>query len=194
MGKVTTFVNISVNGFFEGVAHDISWHNVDEEFNLFAIQMLRETGVIFFGRRTYQLFENFWPLVPKDSMASQSNLEIANLINNVDKIVLSKTLTKVEERENWKNVRLFHEVQPDIIEDLKHQYVGNLDIGGNNLLITFVRLGLINEIRVMINPVMITEGNFFLQGIQEKVRLKLLETRTFKSGNVLLCYEPLKEI
>ena len=194
MGKVTTFVNISVNGFFEGAAHDISWHNVDEEFNLFAIQMLRETGVIFFGRSTYQLFENFWPLVPKDPMASQSNLEIANLINNVDKIVFSKTLTKVEEGENWKNVKLFHEVLPDTIEDLKQQYVRNLDVGGNNLLINFVRLGLINEIRVMINPVMITEGKFFLQGIHEKVRLKLLETRTFKSGNVLLCYEPLKEI
>jgi dihydrofolate reductase len=194
MGRVTTFVNISVNGFFEGAAHDISWHNVDEEFNLFAIQILRESDVILFGRRTYQLFENFWPSVPKDPAASQSNLEIASLINNVDKIVFSKTLTKVEEKENWKNIRLFHEVQPDFIEALKQQYKRNLGVGGNNLLINFVRLRLIDEIRVMINPVMIQEGKFFLQGIQEKVRLRLLETRTFKSGNVLLRYEPLSEI
>ncbi|TMI60823.1 dihydrofolate reductase [Candidatus Bathyarchaeota archaeon] len=60
------FVTLSLDGYFEGLNHDLSWHNVDDEFNKFAIEQLRETGLILFGRRTYQLMEGFWPKAAVD--------------------------------------------------------------------------------------------------------------------------------
>ena len=71
-------MSISLDGFFEGPNHDITWHNVDEEFNKFAIDQLRETDTILFGRRTYQLFEDSWPKVADDPTTSMDNLEIAH--------------------------------------------------------------------------------------------------------------------
>ena len=192
LGKITCFVNLSLNGFFEGANHDISWHNVNEEFNRFAIGMLRETDVILFGRRTYELFRDYWPNIPKDPKAPPSDLEIAALINNVQKIVFSKTLDKVEEKENWKNVKVVHNVNPEEIEVLKQQHSGKLDVGGNNVLITFLNMKLVDEIQVMINPILIPEGNSFLKGIQEKTKLRLLGTKVFESGNVLHRYGVIK--
>jgi dihydrofolate reductase len=189
MGKITAFMNLSLNGFFEGKDHDISWHNVDEEFNQCAIQMLRETDVILFGRRTYQLFESYWPKAAGDPTTSASDLQIAELINHMDKVVFSKTLRKVEEGENWKNVRLLREVDPVELRELKRRYDKNLDVGGNDLLSSFVRLGLIEELRVMLNPVLVGEGSTYLRDTGNR-KLKLLEARTLESGNVLLRYEP----
>lgn len=188
MGKITTFVNLSLDGFFEGTNHDISWHNVDEEFNQFAIEMLNESEIILFGRRTYQLFEGYWPRAARDPATSKSNLQIADLINNMEKIVFSKSLQKVEEGENWKNVRLVHAIDPVEIRDLERNHRGNIDVGGNSLCAHFVDLGLLDEVRIMVNPIVIGNGSSLLNGIQNRLELKLLETRTFSSGNVFLRY------
>jgi dihydrofolate reductase len=91
---------LSLDGYFEGPNHDLSWHNVDDEFNKFAIEQLKEADLLLFGRRTYQLMEAYWPKAAKDPAMSKENLEIANLINNANKIVFSRTLDKVEETES----------------------------------------------------------------------------------------------
>jgi dihydrofolate reductase len=191
MGKITSFVNVSLDGFFEGKNHDISWHNVNEEFNQFAVDMLKQTGIILFGRRTYELFEEYWPKAAGDPATSKSDLEVADLINNMEKIVFSKTLQQVNEGKNWKNVRLMREVDPEEIRDWKRRCDRDLSVGGNNLLLSFVRLGLIDEIRVMVNPVIIGEGNSLLKGIASRIKLELHDTRTFGSGNVLITYKPI---
>ena len=193
MGKIIWFVTVSLDGYFEGLNHDISWHNVDDEFNRFAIKQLRETDALLFGRRTYQLFEDFWPKAADDPSISKENLEIASLINNVNKIVFSKTLKKVEESENWRNVRLVSEINRQEIEAMKRQSGKNLSVGGSNLCVSFAEMGLIDEFQIMVNPVAIGAGNSLFKGIKRRLKLRLLETRTFKSGNVLLCYEPVKQ-
>lgn len=190
MGRLLMFMSVSTNGFFEGPGHDISWHKVDEETNQFAIGLLRATDTILFGRRTYQLFEDFWPKVPDDPTTSKSNLEIAHLINNVNKIVYSKTLDRVQEKKNWKNMRLVREVDPAEINRLKRDK--NLTVGGNNLAVTLAKLGLIDDVQIMVNPVVLGDGIPLLRGIREKLSLRLLSTKMFTSGNVLLCYETLK--
>src|SRR2546427_11615393 len=106
MRKIHLFVTLSLDGYFEGPNHDLSWHNVDDEFNKFAIEQLRETGLILFGRRTYQLMEGFWPKAAVDPGTSPDNPEIARLINDAEKIVFSTTLDIGREIENWKNVKL----------------------------------------------------------------------------------------
>ena len=103
----------------------------------------------------------------------------------------SKTLQGVEERKNWKNVRLVNEVNPEEINRWKQQPGKDLNVGGNNLAVSLACSGLIDEFRIMVNPVALGKGTLLLHGMNEKLNLKLLSTRTFKSGNVLLCYEPL---
>jgi dihydrofolate reductase len=181
---------VSLNGFFEGSSHDISWHNVDEEFNKFAIEQLREIDTILFGRRTYQLFEDAWPKAATDPTTSADNLEIANLINNMNKIVFSKTLPKVEEKENWKNVKLLRELNPEEIRRWKQQSGKNMSAGGNNLCVSLAEAGLIDEFRIIINPPALGKGSPLFEGITTRLGFKLLAARTFKSGNILLSYKP----
>jgi len=186
------FMSTSLDGFFEGLNHDITWHHVDEEVKKFAIDQLRETDTILFGRRTYQLFEDFWPKAADDPTTSKDDLEIAHLINNINKVVFSKTLAGVEENRNWKNVRLVNEVNPEEINRWKQQPGRDLSVGGNDLAASLAQSGLIDEFRIMVNPVALGKGKRLFHGMDEKLNLKLLGTRIFKSGNVLLCYEPLK--
>ena len=190
MRKLIWFMTISLDGFFEGPNHDISWHNVDDEFNAFAIEQLREEDAILFGRRTYQLFENYWPRAADDPSLSKENVEIAHLINNMRKIVYSKTLNEVVESENWKNVTLVREVNPEDANALKRSPGKNLSIGGNNIGVTFAQMGLVDEFRIMIESCCHRRWKFVFNGITNRLKMRLLETRTFKSGNVLLCYEP----
>jgi len=110
----------------------------------------------------------------------------------MNKIVFSKTLQNVEEKKNWKNVKLLTEVNPEEISRWKQQPGKDLNVGGNNLAVNLARSGLIDEFQIMVNPVALGKGTLLLHGMDEKLNLNLLRTRIFKSGNVLLCYEPLK--
>jgi dihydrofolate reductase len=190
MRKIYMFMMLSLDGFFEGPNHDLSWHNVDQEFNKFAIEQMNEIDLILFGRRMYQLMEGFWPDVVNNPKMSKEDHEVARLMNNTNKIVFSKTLDKVEERENWKNVRLVKKFDPDEITRLKEQPGKDMWVGGSELAISFIKYGLIDEFRFMINPVVIGAGITIFKGIDKKLNLELIKTRTFNSGNVLLYYRP----
>ena len=192
MRKIHLFMMLSLDGFFEGPNHDLSWHNVDDEFNKFAIEQLNETGLVLWGRRAYELMEAYWPKAEKDPEISGNNVEIARLINNVDKIVFSRTLDKVVETENWKNVKLAHQVDPIEIRRLKNQPGKDIWVGMSDLAVSFLKHELIDEFRFMINPVAIGEGTRMFHGMNHRLNLELTKTRRFDSGNVLLHYKPKK--
>jgi dihydrofolate reductase len=183
-------VTLSLGGYFEGLNHDLSWHNVDHEFNRFAIEQLRETGLILFGRRTYQLMEGFWPKAAVDPGTSPDNREIARLINNAEKIVFSRTLDRVRETENWKNVKLRRKVDPVEIRRLKETPGKDIWVGTSDLAVSFIKEDLIDEFRFMINPVVVGRGRRIFEGLNRKLDLELTESRKFDSGNVLLYYRP----
>ncbi len=188
--KIYLFMMLSIDGYFEGPKHDLSWHNVDDEFNKFALEQLREADLFLYGRRMYQLMESFWPNAAKDPKMSRENREIAYLINNTSKVVFSRTLEKVEEKENWKNVKLTHKFDPDEIMRLKKQRGKGIWVGGSEIAVSFAKAGLIDEFRFMINPVTIGQGTPIFKGYNGKLDLELVKTRRFKSGNVLLYYRP----
>ena len=190
MRKIHLFVTLSLDGYFEGPNHDLSWHNVDDEFNKYAIEQLRETGLILFGRRTYQLMEGFWPKAAVDPETSPDNQEIARLINNAEKIVFSRTLDSVRETENWRNVKLRRKVDPVEIRRLKEMPGRDIWVGTSDLAVSFIKEGLIDEFRFMINPVVVRGGRRIFEGLNRKLDLELTESRKFDSGNVLLCYRP----
>ena len=182
---------VSLDGYFEGPNHDLSWHVVDQEFNRFAVEQLNQIGTLLFGRVTYRLFEDFWPKARRDPTTSKENLEIARMIDDVDKIVFSRTLANVKETDDWKNVRLIREAQPEEAERLKHLPGKDIAIfGSNKLASNFLRMGLIDELRIMVNPVVVGNGNPLFKGMTDQVKLNLLRTKTFRSGNVLHYYRP----
>jgi dihydrofolate reductase len=192
MRKVFLFMTLSLDGYFEGPHHDLSWHNVDDEFNRFAIEQLKEADIIMYGRRTYQLMEASWPKAAKDPSMSKENLEIAELINNANKMVFSRTLEKVEEKENWKNISLVHKFDPEEIKRLKGQPGKGIGVSGSDLALSFIKAGLIDEFRFMITPVVIGQGTPIFKGLGSKLELEHEKTRTFESGNTLLIYKPAK--
>lgn len=96
--KVIVSNLVSLDGFFAGPTGEIDWHIVDDEFNRHAIDLLNTVDAILFGRVTYQLFESYWPAAAIDPSTSKDDIEIAHKINDVTKIVFSKTLEKTD----WK--------------------------------------------------------------------------------------------
>jgi dihydrofolate reductase len=183
--KLIVFIMVTLDGFFEGPNQDISWHNVDQEFNEFAIEQLQTIGGILFGRVTYQGMASYWPT---DAALSDDPV-VAGQMNSLPKIVFSNTL----DRADWNNTTL---IKGDIAQEvakLKQQPGKDLFIfGSGNLAANLTRLGLIDEYRLIINPVALGQGTPMFQGIAEKLQLKLLKTRVFDSGNVLLYYEPVR--
>ncbi len=188
MRKIIVFNLVSVDGFFAGPKGDIDWHVVDDEFNKFAVEQTQTFGAIIFGRTTYQLFEDFWPKALTDPKTSKDDREIAKIIDDVEKIVFSKTLKKV----TWKNSKLYHEIDTEEIKKLKKQPGRNMVIFGSGTIVqALTNLGLIDEYRLLVNPVILGKGKSMFKDVN-KLNLKLLNTRTFSSGNVLLCYETKK--
>jgi dihydrofolate reductase len=183
MRKIVFFMLTSLDGYFEGPNRNIDWHNVDEEFNDFAERQTSEFGALLFGRVTYELMASYWPT----DAAKKDDPVIARLMNDLPKIVFSKTLQKVE----WENTRLVKDDFAKVVSELKKESGKDAAIfGSSDLAVTLIEQGLIDEYRIMVNPVVLGEGKPLFQGIKDKVDLKLIKTKVFKSGNVLMYYEP----
>lgn len=186
MRKVILFNMISLDGYFEGPDHDINRHNVDEEFDQFAIEQVKTADALIFGRVTYQLMADFWPT----PYALETDPVIAERMNALPKFVFSKTLDQVE----WNNTRLVKGDAAVEVSKLKQQPGHSLFIFGSaDLAATLIQNGLIDEFRVMVNPVVIGSGTSLFKDIQGLLHLDLTKTRTFQNGNVLLYYVPARK-
>jgi dihydrofolate reductase len=183
MRKIILFNLITLDGFFEGLRHEIDWHNVDEEFNDFSINQLHAADGLIFGRVTYEMMTSFWP----SDEAITTDPVVASLMNAIPKIVFSKTL----EEANWNNTRLVKDNVVAEISKLKQQpgkdwYV----FGSADLATTLIQNNLIDEYRILVNPIVLGSGIPLFKGIPHPLKLRLLNTRVFQNGNVLLTYQP----
>jgi dihydrofolate reductase len=184
MRKLFVFNFVTLDGYFEGPNRDISWHNVDAEFNEYAIEMLNSVDTLIFGRVTYELMAKYWPTPD----AINNDPIVAEKMNTLSKIVFSnKKLNNVE----WNNSRLFKNIIEEEIKNMKQQCRKNMVVLGSGSIISeFTQRHLIDEYRIMINPVVLGNGKPLFKGIKDKLHLKLTKTRTFSNGNVLLYYQP----
>ncbi len=183
MRNVLFFMLVSLDGYFEGPNGDISWHQVDDEFNDFSIEQLNSVDTLLFGRVTYQGMASYWPT----PAATTDDPIVADKMNTIPKIVFSRTLEKAE----WNNTRLIRDNVGEAVTKLKQQPGKDLIIfGSSNLAASFAEMGLIDEYRIMVSPVVIGEGTPLFKGIHQPLKLKLLKTRTFSNGNVLHYYRP----
>jgi dihydrofolate reductase len=181
MKKVIFQMSVSLDGYFEGPNHELDWHIVDDEFNDYAVETLRATDVLIMGRRTYELMAGYWPT------ASDNNLVVTEKLNGLPKLVFSRTLKSVE----WQNSRLAQESIADEIARLKRiPGDGLLWVGGSELAASFLEQGLIDEVSFILTPVLLGTGKAVFGDIKKRCQLKLVSTRTFKSGKVVVRYEP----
>jgi dihydrofolate reductase len=182
--KIVLQMMISLDGFFEGANGDLSWHRVDEEFNEFAIDWLNSLDTLIFGRVVYELMYSYWPTSKAKIVGDDI---VAERMNNLKKIVFSKTLKSAD----WNNSTLVKEFDPEEILKLKQQPGKDISVGGSDLAVSFIKHKLMDEIRIILVPLVLGSGKPLLEGVDDKLNLKLVKTRTFKSGCVLFCYEPM---
>jgi dihydrofolate reductase len=181
MRKIIQSINITVNGS----CHHTAVIAGDELHNS-ANELLRNADTILFGRITYQLFENAWPAIAKRRIDTPSVVEFASLINNVDKMVFSKTLDQVQ----WSNSTLRRDLNVEEILALKQGPGKNIIAGSLSIAAQLARNGLIDEYHFLVHPLITGKVNPFLEK-EEDIKplfLKLRDTRIFKSGVTYLCY------
>ena len=183
MKKLYVFNMLSLDGFIARPNGDLDWHNTDEEFNDFAIEQLENTGMILFGRVTYEMMASFWP-TPE---AIQTDPEVAAAMNSLPKLVYSTRLKKAV----WNNSSLAVSILAQEVAELKKGKGKDIAIFGSSTIVSaFAQLGLIDEYRLMVNPVVLGSGIPLFRGLDRDVRLTLLKTRAFRSGNILLYFTP----
>jgi dihydrofolate reductase len=182
--KIIWLSGVSVDGYMEGPNHDIDWHLVDDEYFSHMVGWLADAGGLLEGRVTYELMAAHWPTADEAPDASPDVVKFARIWRDVPKVVYSRTL----QRADW-NATVVRDVAPAEVLALKAQPGGDLVLGGSNLAAEFARHDLIDEYRLYVQPVVIGRGTQMLRPSDAKVPLRLVETRTFGSGVVMLRYE-----
>lgn len=179
MSTVFVFMNVSLDGYIEGLGHDISWAHGDSE--PFAREQGRAVEAILFGRRTFELMRQFWP----SEQARQVAPETAAFMNAKPKYVASHSAFEP----GWDNVTVFHADAVAQIRDLKEHAAGRIAIfGSNTLCASLVDAQLIDEFQLMVNPVLLGAGTSLVAGIRDHAALRLVSANTQASGAVLLTY------
>jgi len=180
MRKVVAAPFVSLDGFMAGPNGELEWNEpyFDEEMTGYLHEHFSSLDTLLFGRVTYQWFAHFWP-----NQGVELDPDHAGMMNSLPKIVFSKTLEKAE----WNNSRIVREHIPEEIARLKAQPGQDLVIDGSPTLIhSFAQMGLIDEYRIRLHPVVLGSGKPLFKA---KTNLKLVEARPFRSGVVLLRYE-----
>jgi len=188
MRKVILSKFVTLDGFISGPNGELDWmpgnQTPDEEVDSHIYEMLDDIDTILLGARTYELFVDYWP------GATTQQEVIAEKLNAKQKIVFSNALDDVNWG-RWDNARLAKGDLADEISRLKKQSGKDMVIfGGANLAQSSMDLGLIDEWRLIVAPVVLGRGKPLFEGTKERINLNLLKTKTFKSGNVLLSYAP----
>ncbi len=185
MRKMFSFMIISADGYHADPGQALDWQTIDEEFSHFALTQLREAGTLVFGRVTYELMAAFWPT----PAGHESDPDVAKAMNTTPKIVISRTLAQA----GWAGTQVISHHAEEELARLKQQPGKDIVIAGSSTLTAgLLQTGLLDELRIMVNPVILGQGRSLFAGAG-KTSLQLLKTRQFTSGNVLLHYQPITQ-
>ncbi len=180
---VSSFIFISLDGFHEGPNGELDWPNVDAEFHDFAARQLDDVGSIGFGRATYEHMAAYWPT--EQAMANDPNMTMR--MNEKEKLVFSRTLTDAE----WSGTTVVRGEAIEQVAALKASPGKNMMvIGSAHLTARLAEAGILDELRIMIFPILLGQGRSLFADLNHRVSLTLLSVRQFDSGNVLLTYRP----
>ena len=181
MRNVIFAINITLDG-----CCDHTKFNPDEDPFEYFIRLLREVDLLVFGRKTYQLMVPYWPDVAKNRSETKAEIEFAQTFDSINKIVFSRSLDSAE----GTNTRIVRTNLRDEILKLKKEQGKNILIGGVTVPSQLIELGLVDEYHFVVQPVVAGEGRRLSEGIslQERLQLKLVDSKIFKSGCAALRY------
>jgi dihydrofolate reductase len=182
MRNVIYAINLSLDGCCEHTKF-----NPDEDLlEHFTRLLLDDAGLLVYGRKTYQLMVPYWPDIAKSQSDTKADIEFAQAFDSLNKIVFSRSLASAED----KNTRIVRTNLRDEILKLKQEQGKNILVGGVDVPSQLTELGLIDEYRIVVSPVIVGKGRRLFEGVNlpENLKLKLVESKTFKSGSVALRY------
>jgi dihydrofolate reductase len=182
MKKIIVSNLMTLDGFIAGDNGDLNWFRADNEFMEYSRKLCRSIGAILFGRRTYQMMAAYWPT----DEAIEHDPIVAERMNNLPKVVVSKTLSKP----TWTNSRLVSDRVMENVQELKETADGDIAIlGSGELVSSLLPHGLIDELRLFVHPVILGRGKPEFSSVPSEVELKFKGARPFKSGVVVLVYK-----
>lgn len=182
MRKLMYSMGVSLDGFIAGPNGEIDWSAPDEGLHRFHNEQTREIGVYLCGRRLYETML-YWETADKNPSAAEYELDFARIWNAIPKVVFSKTLDKVEG-----NARLVRGGVAEEIAALKGQPGKDLAVGGAGLASTCIELGLVDEYRLFVSPIVLGSGTRYFPALKARINLELVQTQTFVSRVVYLRY------
>jgi len=193
MRKVIAMIHLSLDGCAAGPNDELDWISYDDELEQYAHSLHDLTDAVIWGRRTYEGMAGYWLTVPGNPASTPSELEHARFLDQATKIVVSRTLERVEWN-NAPNTVLIRDNIAEAITNLKQQPGKDIWFLGSTMLAqTFIQLDLIDEYRLNINPTVLGRGKSLFADVTRTFPLKLLESKTLKSGVVALRYEPARK-
>ena len=182
MRKLIYSMGVSLDGFIAGPGGEIDWSAPDEELHRFHNQQTRELGAHLCGRRLYGVMR-YWETADQSPLTPEHELEFARIWKKLPKIVFSRTLERVEG-----NARLVRDGLAEEVVRLKQQPGKDLAVGGAGLASTLIQLGLIDEYRLFVSPVVLGAGTPYFPALDARIDLELVETQTFGSRVVYVRY------
>jgi dihydrofolate reductase len=183
MRKIVAAINMTLDGFCEHTAMI-----ADGEIHQHYTELLSSSGIILYGRITYQLMESYWPTVVKNPTGNKPTDEFAVAIDNISKIVFSHTLKTV----NWKSARVAKkDIKEEVLALRQSRNGGSKDIlvGSRSLIVTLLNLNLIDEFQLCVQPIILGNGLPLLKNIHNRINLTLVKTKSFSSGSIILYYK-----
>lgn len=185
MRKVVLFAHISLDGFAGDINGGLNFLTYDAELQKYAGELVKTVGAPLYGKTTYQLMEGYWPTILNKPDADKHSLEHAQWVQNIPKVVFSTTLDGV----SWHNTTLIKDNVVEEVNKLKQQPGKDLVIFGSpGLAKSFMKLGLIDEYKLTLHPIILGDGISLFDNSINTNKLKLLEAQTLGSGVVTLHY------
>ena len=183
MGKLIYSMNVSLDGFAATPDGGLEWAGVDEELHSWFNGQARTIQATLYGRRMYELMAGYWPTAEDDPAASDVEREFSRIWKATPKVVFSASLDEVDP-----TARLVRGEVGTVLEEIRSEFDGDLDVAGPNLAGQFVRRGLVDEFRLVVHPVVLGAGLAFWPQLDEPLSLRLTETHAFASGAEVRSY------
>lgn len=181
MRTVASFILLSLDGFYEGPNGEFDWAIVDEGFNDFAIRQLDGADALGFGRATYEHMAAYWPT----DLAEANDPDITSRMNTKPKLVFSTSL----EHAGWSNTTVMSGEAVEQVPAVTTAVEGELLVlGSAHLTANFAAAGILDELRIMVCPIVLGQGHSLFGDLRDRLPLTLAHVRPFDSGNILLTY------
>lgn len=189
MRKIVSFMHVSLDGFVAGPNGEMNWIKVDADLFDYASDRTNAADTALYGRVTYDMMDAYWPTAAEQPNASKHDIEHGNWYNQVEKLVISKTL---EGQKKDKTTIIGHDINKQVSELKNKAGKEIIMFGSPGTTQTLMADNLVDEFWLFVNPILLGEGIPLFKNIKTPVSLKLLKTTTFASGVVCLHYETVK--